>query len=240
MNGKRSPDAPIPHSKACDLPGDARDLAPFYSHLDHIPDVLASQHPIRRWEYAMTLRTIHRWMNEDAPLYPGALQIADVGGAGSNFWKVLGTLSNEPVLIVDAACPPAGSIPATHNNQTVALHPSTVETYAATAAHGQFDILTSISVIEHVESITPFLRACHMLLKSGGLLCLTTDYCDSEGPDIYHFHWMRHRIYNAESVRKLLVRARELGFRSFGEADWSYPGPMVYDYSVASIALVKK
>lgn len=251
--------APLPYSKACDLQGDTTALAPFYNQLDSIPDVLANQHPIRRWEYAMTLRTIQGWLDaEKAALakatikacddvgYPGAvvesiervtpLSICDVGGGGSNFWKALIAHTSEDIVLVDPA--PTGT--PGEPGQYLSI-PGTIEQYAAnTLPLGRFDILTCISVIEHVEQVRPFLRACHMLLKSGGLLALTTDYCDSEGPDIYHFHWMRKRIYNADLIRKLLVSAREVGFRSFGEADWSYPGAMVYDYSVASIALVKK
>jgi cyclopropane fatty-acyl-phospholipid synthase-like methyltransferase len=95
-------------------------------------------------------------------------------------------------------------------------------------------------VIEHVEEIRKFFRACHMLLKPGGLLFLTTDYWDAEGDDTAHFHWMRKRIYNAERMRKLQGDLRELGYASFGQADWAYHGPQVYDYAVCSTAMVKK
>ena len=165
-------------------------------------------------------------------------QICDVGGAGSNFWQVLAGLTSEPVVVVDP----------TTTQQTLRGHlggvgeviKDSVEHFVTYAHHGQFDILTCISVIEHVEEVRKFFRACHMLLKPGGLLFLTTDYWDAEGDDTAHFHWMRKRIYNDERMRTLLGGLRELGYASLGQADWSYKGPQVYDYSIASAAMVKK
>jgi len=233
----------LPYSKVCDLTGDAEQLAPFSAMVDKHPDALAGQHAIRRWEYAMALRTITGWAAQQVfhgsldapPLRP--LQICDVGGAGSNFWQVLSGMTSERIVLVDASLP-ADLSPMGYAQ--VDCIRSTVEEYAATATHGQLDIITCISVIEHVEEVRKFFRACHMLLKPGGLLFLTTDYWDAEGDDTAHFHWMRKRIYNDERMRTLLGGLRELGYASFGQADWSYKGPQVYDYSIASAAMVKK
>ena len=231
----------LPYSKVCDLVGDAEQLDPFFAQVACHPDALTGQHAIRRWEYAMALRTITAWAAQQVftapldapPMSP--LQICDVGGAGSNFWQVLTGVTSEDIQLVDPSCPRE----VTELGQRQ-MFCGGVEEYAATAPHGQFDILTCISVIEHVEEVRKFFRACHMLLKPGGLLFLTTDYWDAEGPDTAHFHWMRTRIYNAERMRKLQGDLRELGYASFGQADWAYHGPQVYDYSVCSAAMVKK
>ena len=237
---RRLASSQLPYSKVCNLPGDAEQLAPFSAMVDRYPDALAGQHAIRRWEYAMALRTIDGWVNGPIvhPPYTGdPLQICDVGGAGSNFWQVLTGVTSEDIIVIDAALTtlPAG--------QVLGIQ-GTVEEVAAGSApiarHGQFDILTCISVIEHVEEVRKFFRACHMLLKPGGLLFLTTDYWDAEGDDTAHFHWMRKRIYNDERMRTLLGGLRELGYASFGQADWAYHGPQVYDYAVCSAAMVKK
>lgn len=232
----------FPCSKVCDQAGDVETLVPYIATITRCPDALAGQHGIRLWEYAMALRTITRWdaVTRPAPVQGTSyeitpLKICDVGGAGSNFWQVLTGVTSADIQLVDPSCPRE----ATELGQRQ-MFCGGVEEYAATASHDQFDILTCISVIEHVKDISPFLRAIRMLLKPGGLLFLTTDYWDAEGEDTAHFHWMRERIYNEDTIKRLLIRARELGFASFGVADWTYHGPQVYDYSVASLAVVKK
>lgn len=228
---------PFPLSKVCNLPGDEAALTPFYSRLDSIGDVLAGQHPIRRWEYAMALKTIQAWDDRrPGPIELGhpvdPLAICDVGGAGSNFWKALAERTTDDLHVIDPSVP-AGTPPPPH------YWSMDVEKATTVLPPGIFTVLTAISVIEHVDPVRPFLKACHTLLKPGGLLFLTTDYCDAEGPDVFHYHWMRKRIYNADLIRKLVQSAREVGFRSFGTASWEYHGPMVYDYAVASLALIK-
>ena len=242
----RKPSDPFPVSKICDLPGDAEALAPFYAEVDACPDALAGQHPIRRWEYAMALWAIKAWQNARVTTWTPAevergspdrwepLQICDVGGAGSHFWQVLPSVTSEDIVIVDQSLPEGYTSPGQRR-----LIPEPVELYASHARPSQFDLLTCISVIEHVPLVRPFLQACHVLLKPGGLFFLTTDCWDAEGPDTAHFHWMRQRIYNPPLIRHLLEGMRKVGFRSLGPADWSYAGPQVYDYSVASIAMVK-
>ncbi len=227
----------LPASKVCDLKGDAPLLADAYQTLDRYPDLLAGQHQIRQWEYGMALHTIRGYM--DAQLRHdsgwGPPRFLDVGGAGSHFWQPLMDLSSEDVWIVDPAMDPSQSFP----GQTQPCR-HTIEEIAANMAHGQFDVITAISVIEHVEEVRAFFRACHMLLRPGGLLFLTMDYWDVEGEDLAHFHWMRTRIYNADRVRRLAADLRELGYKSYGTADWAYHGPQVYDYSVASLAMLKR
>lgn len=244
---------PLPYSTVCDLPGQAEALTDFYAIVDRYPDAIKNQHAIRRWEYAMALSALTGW--QLAKVLPAIVaanearkvdglcrtvscapsQICDVGGAGSNFWQVLTEVTSEEILLIDPKAPVSGK-PAGRCR----LYAGSVEEYAANYPHGQFDILTCISVIEHVKEVRPFLRACHMLLKPGGLLFLTTDFWDADGPDTAHFHWMRERIYTADSIRALLISSHPLGFVSVGATDWHYHGPMVYDYSVASLALVKK
>lgn len=235
----RRPDSPLPYSKICDLSGDAEQLGPYLQAVDAHPEALAGQHAIRRWEYAMALYTIREWTL--ASTSPGhdraALQICDVGGAGSNFWQVLTDVTRDDIIVVDDRLEtlPIGQVLGVR---------VTIEEAAAGVSpqvrEGKFDLLTCISVIEHVEEVRKFCRACHHLLRPGGLFFLTADYWDVDGADTAHYHWMRKRIYNVDRVRRLLEDCRTLGFRSMGLADWAYHGPQLYDYSVCSLALLKR
>ena len=204
-------------------------------------DALRDQHPLRAWEYAMAHKAIGDWQEArdatpmaalEGTLDP--LQLCDVGGAGSRFYHSLLAVTSEDIWVIDPAAPPD---PAHGQWQ---IYQGTVESFAATNRHNQFDALTCISVIEHVPNLRAFFRACHMLLKPGGLLFLTTDCWNCEGPDTAHFHWMRERIYNPGSLQKLTGSLRELGFKSFGASDWAYKGDHLYgSYSFASIAMVR-
>jgi SAM-dependent methyltransferase len=241
----------LPLSKPADLLGDAEALGAAYAYVDRYPDALVGQHAIRRWEYAMALYAIEAWelhvraphaeaqavTHGDGMVRLAPLQIADIGGAGSNFWQVLTGMTSEPIDVIDPSLPESGPTAQTRR------WGAGVETLAANGwiSHECFDILTCISVIEHVQELRPFFRACRMLLKPGGLLFLTTDYWDSEGPDVAHFHWMRERIYNEHTLSRLISSVGELGFARFGTSQWRpYPGPQLYDYSVASVALTRK
>lgn len=227
----------LPLSKICDLTGDAEGLAPYYAEVDRYPDALDGQHPIRRWEYAMALQAIRVWQEQTVRSHRSIdppLAIMDVGGAGSQFWQVLTGLTDEPIHILD----PNPSAPRPHHIGGV-WERGTLEQYASVQAHNQWDILTCISVIEHIPGLSPFFHAAYMLLKPGGLLFLTTDCWDADGPDTAHFHWMRERIYNPESLRQLRTRAHHQGFFCIGSVDWTYHGPQVYDYAVASMTLRK-
>lgn len=240
---RRRPDSPLPCSKVMSAE-DYHQLSAELQTLDRYPDVLLGQHPVRRWEYAMAHYAMRQWAEWYWAEHPTATdrdsprEILDVGGAGSNFWQTLLSVTSERIIIIDPAAP-HNHVQATPTGRYT-IHACPVEEYAATARHDRFDIVTCISVIEHVEEVRPFARAIKMLLKPGGLLFLTTDFWDAEGEDTAHFHWMRKRIYNAHRMVRLLGDLRELGFRSFGESDWSYHGHQVYDYSVASAAMVKK
>ena len=208
----------LPYSKTC-APADFALLTPQLAVVDR-HDCLAGQaHALRRWEYAMALYTLEQWRAE----HPGQLlqQLCDVGGAGSHFREALAEYA--PVTVIDPA-----------------EGPQAVEDVAATDAPA-FDALISISVIEHVDEPATFLRACHRLLRPGGLLFLTTDCWGCDGPDTAHFHWMRKRIYNPGSLVKLQGKLRHIGFRSYGAADWHYNGDQLFgSYSFASLAVVKR
>lgn len=215
----------FPLNKVCDK----QDLQILPPLLD--PAILEGQHEIRWWEYALATQAIQEWQHASRDYHASfslPRSFCDVGGGGSQFFRQLASLGGE-VTVIDPTCTPGvrGGV------QFVSLpieHFTTVE----------FDVITCLSVIEHIKEPGKFLRALTNRLAPGGLLVLTTDYWDSEGEDTAHFHWMRERIYDHESWRKVRQRLRDLGLITFGASDWSYHGPQVYDYSIASLVMEKQ
>lgn len=196
-------------------------MAPLdFSHLHHLSTVeehfysASPQDEHRKWEYAMALEALEAH---------GRGFVFDVGGAGSPF--------KEMVLAHRDAC---GVIDPNVNG--------TLEQWHRAHPEVQYSRVVSISVIEHVEFLEPFVHALTQAVQPGGLLFLTTDCWDREGiEDVAHFAWMRRRIYTPRSWRNLGdYLTSSCGFEYFGEQDWSYNGNQVYDYSFISLALRKK
>lgn len=208
---------PLPLTKSCD-PADFDRLVPELTVVDARFTAAATQHPMRRWEYALALHAWNRWPRPSPGPHAGTAWYAlDVGGAGSPFSLML-----PPTVRCEVVDP--------------ALNCG-IE--SALIAPGTQDAVFCISTLEHVEVPLPVLRAIHRALAPGGLCVLTVDFTDTEGPDEFHFHWMRKRIYTPTSRAKLYRKCRELGFRLFGGHDWSPHGNFVFDYTFASLVLIK-
>lgn len=210
------PDLPL--TKSLD-PADYLPLAPVLDVVDaHFADA-SPQHPARRWEYAMAL---HAWSQYARGQEPRAFQGLDVGGAGSPLTSMLASLQTTPIAcrIIDPVI-----------NQSLE-HTMDILPYSQ-------DAIFCISVLEHVDFVLPLLRIMHRMLVAGGLLFLTMDGCDAEGPDVYHFHWMRKRIYHPERWKELYKTCHALGFTRFGGVDWVYRGAQVFDYTFLTLVLKK-
>ena len=181
------------------------------------------QHPMRRWEYAMALRAFRVYQEEADD--PHANQLVDVGGAGSSFWRMLAAEGHHRVQVID---PEENCRLDQYLRQNAPLA----------------DAVFCLSVLEHVEDLDRFCYHLSCLVAPGGLLFLTMDYCDNTvfgwPEDRYHFHWMRKRIFNWGRLGGLAGSFLDRDFTVFGERDSRWHGPQVYDYSFASLALVKR
>jgi hypothetical protein len=174
-------------------------------------ETLQGQHPIRAWEYTQALRAVEAHVQRNiAQIY------ADIGGAGSNFWKLLSNYFRLGYRIDP-------------NHEWAGAEDKAALAFRETLA--QFKASEELQIFE---------RDLVSLVRPGGLLVLTCDAAPSH-PDQYHFHWMRKRIYTPDGLAALAqVFEQTYGMQLLGEpADFRWHGPTVYDYTVASLALVK-
>ena len=210
----------LPLSKYLD-PADYAQLTEELVVVDRHFMTASEQHPARRWEYAMALRALSMWR---AARGAGAYSGADVGGAGSPFRR-MPDLSE--VVVID---PVEGDTLAEELESRTRL----------------FHAVFCLSVLEHVEDLDQFLYHLSCLTAPGGLLFLTFDACEClthvATTDPHHFHWMRKRIFTLQARTNLTATlCVEHHFRPFGELAYQpYPGPQVYNYTFASLALIKR
>lgn len=195
-------------------------------HLTTLPLVdqyFGSEHPQdphRRWEYGLALEAILAWEHD-----PGTQirRILDVGGAGSPLIHMLqAKFPRVEAEVVDGLC----GMPL---DAWIAAHPEE-----------QADIVTCISVIEHVENLEQFAYDLARVTAPGGLLFVTADYWEapSTRKDTAHFHWMRERIFCPETWKALQVRLGEYGLVPYGETDWSFHGHHLFgSYTFVSLCM---
>ena len=229
----------LPLSKTldpADLTGPLADVA------DHVRATIAAvtsdptvrdQHPMRVWEYSMALAALQTWGRQavDAGQDPGDPFIYDVGGAGSPFHYTV----PYTVRVIDPDHAEA---------------PYTLEAYLQ--EHLRLaSCVFCLSVLEHVDDLDQFLYHLGCLVAPGGLLFLTFDACGCVGAawrerhvvpaDPHHFHWMRKRIFTPEMTAALAnTVVLQHHFHLLGERDAVWHGAQVYDYTFASLALVKR
>lgn len=210
----------LPLSKVMDLPADYEALA---SEMELVHTVgVEGQHDCRRWEYALALRAIAAQQKLSGTL-PDPYRVLDVGGAGSGFSLMAAQLPGR--IACDIVDPKVNT-----------------DLEHAAIPLASVDAICCLSTLEHVPESQQgaFLHAAYGVLKPYGLFFLTFDYKGEEGPDTYHFHWMRERIFTPSTRQALADQCKVLGFRPFGAYS---PVPAradhVYDYSFASLSLLK-
>lgn len=209
----------LPLSKCYD-PADFADLAEELATVDREFGTATAQAAMRRWEYAMAIRAIDQ---HGAP--SGNSHLVDVGGAGSPFWRMVPAYHAQ---VVDPA-----------ENQSLADY---------LRRNGRLcDLVTCLSVIEHVPDLEEFLYHLSCLVAPGGLLIITTDCTDQpSGPtgfpkDDRHFHWMRERIFNPDSLEGILDTFVAHDFAPMGGVDWTYHGMYEnWGYAAASLVMTKR
>ena len=210
----------IPLSKYYELE-DYEELAEELNVVDQDFAKDSPQSPHRRWEYALAIRALDTWL-ETRRGRGTTGKVVDVGGAGSPFWRMIG----ESTIVVDP-----------HENDTIAEYLDKAPSLA--------QAVFCLSVLEHVEDLDPFLYHLSCLTAPGGLLFLTFDACACTDhlpeEDPHHFRWMRKRIFTPECRGWLVEQLCEkYHFAPLGQIDYAPKPVQVYDYSFASLALIKR
>ena len=207
-------------------------------------EILRGQHPQRSWEYSLALFAFDHWNNRQTEYIPerdeAAFLFADIGGSGSNFWQTLTRYTTKPVTRVD----PNHEWALSDTDAAQHFRQRLNEYLQHSRAHklAAFDAVFCLSVLEHVPAndLQPFERDLCSLVKPGGLLVLTCDAGESH-PDVFHFNWMRERIYTPAGLDALqLVFRQQYGMRPLTPPDYRWDGPTVYDYGIGALALVKE
>lgn len=86
-------------------------------------------------------------------------------------------------------------------------------------ANASYDVLTSISVIEHGVDLNAFFREAGRLLKPGGLLFVTTDYWETKIPidstiKPFGLSW---QIFSREEIQEAIDLAQQHGLELIRE-----------------------
>lgn len=230
---------PLPLTKTLD-PADYKLLAPELAVVDIFKDSpeMLPQHTHRRWEYAMALRAIEEWGREAPASLRMRRDALDVGGGGSPLKNILNSTGLAAEIIDPGYNYPIERV---------------LEREEAARASGNLRrqtqvraaVVTCISVIEHValQDLERFLLALGTVLLPGGLLFLTCDFTDAGGEppeDKFHFHWMRAQIFNSTTLTRVAETLyRQSNLVLFGGQDHQYHGAQLWDYTFASLCMVK-
>jgi len=187
------------------------------------------EHRHREWEYCIALQIIKK---------ERIFSVLDVGGENSTFPFCCAYLGCD-TTIVDPQ-----NLGMQIQSQNVRLPDKNCYVKYIQSDFLEFDIdkvydmVSCISVLEHVHNDNIFFEKLLKYVKPRGILYTTFDYHQS-GQKFYEDN-QHLRTYNISRIKNLIGIGREAGFEIYGEcADYTYQGNHVFDYNFASIVLQK-
>jgi ubiquinone/menaquinone biosynthesis C-methylase UbiE len=102
-----------------------------------------------------------------------------------------------------------------------------------------FDLVVTLSVIEHGVNLHNFLKESFRILKTGGILFLTTDYWEPK-IDTGDLGWS---IFSKKELKDFINLAKECGFSTDNVVIPPVSEPFIHylgkDYTFASVTLIK-
>lgn len=112
------------------------------------------------------------------------------------------------------------------------IHYSKQDLQKTNFASASFDLVTSISVIEHGVDVRTYLKEMSRLLKPEGYLLTSTDYwpesIDAKGLYPYGKALGEMKIFTRNDIEKLLCMAKEHGLELIEPVDFSYKEKVVH------------
>lgn len=94
----------------------------------------------------------------------------------------------------------------------------------------QYDVVTCISVIEHVQDEKAVWAELATKVKQNGLLFITTDCVEERGKSYMCDEYRTHN-YTLDELQERTKILTDLGFTTMGVPDWNWNGARVYDYT---------
>jgi SAM-dependent methyltransferase len=168
-------------------------------------------HPSKRWEYP--------WALQRAGQLPGS-RVLDAGCGGSIFPVYLASIGMQTTAC-DVVLPPGLD----RLNESFIQYIQGDLT-ALPLADSIFDAIFCISVLEHLEEkgAVTALMELRRVLRPGGRLLLTTDYCEDSNAEIWYEGEGRRflvdwHLFDESRLRRFLTQAE--GFELEGELDLS-------------------
>ena len=188
-------------------------------------DICRFEHEQRYWEYSLALKAL-----QDIK----AKNVLEVGGGGSLLIPILYS-HNINVTEIDST-----NCSVTLQNQANRLQLQKPIQYIQkdflqVELKKQFDAVVCLSVIEHVKQHNEFFQKLLQFVKTDGILILTTDFHPSGKPfSINHL-----RTYTEKDLLLYAKSAKDFDFFR-GKPDYTYKGNYVYQYTFASLILIRK
>ena len=154
---------------------------------------------LKSWDVALFARVL-------TESFPSTAAILDVGSVGSELPWTLHLASFRNLLGCDVdpkvrKMPFAGSI---------GYHVG--EMHNIGLADGTLDAITAVSTVEHGVDIPAFLRTAAVLLRPGGMLCISTDYwpekISTDGLFPFGMPWT---IFSELEIERLIAEAADVG-----------------------------
>lgn len=180
------------------------------------------EHPHRRWEYGMALAALRSI---------DARTVLDVGGGGSIFAPAAAWINSDVTIVDPGECKAWVAAQSARIGKPLKY---IQQEFTPDSVDSQFDCVTCLSVIEHVENDEQFVIDMARKVTPGGLLILTTDFHPSGQPQCDgHL-----RTYNAQDMAHLRNLLTARGFIDHGWwPEYSGYTPEVNGYTFASLVM---